>query len=194
LVHERAECERRAKAAPLLPASIPDLRAAIEEALRGVATDSTEGTLLLRKIVIGFRVHLVRLIDGGHPLPRATLTLNLAALNPALGDVPGVEVVLTRTVTIDLFVPPQRERIRADVARLAAAGVEQRTMIGQLPERVTQAAVSRAIQLNRMMEERGLSSPYVELTAPPDDYPKLRRHRHKRYRFRPYGENGLQAG
>ena len=31
----------------------------------------------------------------------------------------------------------------------------------------------------------GLTDPYVAVTEPPDDYAKLRRHKHKRYRFEP---------
>jgi hypothetical protein len=29
-----------------------------------------------------------------------------------------------------------------------------------------------------------LTDPYVEVLAPPDDYTKLRRHQHPRYKFR----------
>jgi hypothetical protein len=35
------------------------------------------------------------------------------------------------------------------------------------------------------MRRLGLTDPYVRLTAPPMDYPKLKRHLHRRYRFDP---------
>jgi len=35
------------------------------------------------------------------------------------------------------------------------------------------------------MRELGLTSPYVLVTEPPEDYPKLRRHRNPKYSFRP---------
>jgi hypothetical protein len=35
---------------------------------------------------------------------------------------------------------------------------------------------SKALALDGLMRRRGLASPYVALTGPPDDYPKQRRH------------------
>jgi hypothetical protein len=35
------------------------------------------------------------------------------------------------------------------------------------------------------MQARGITDPYEEIYGPPDDYGKLRRHRHPRYKFQP---------
>ena len=60
-----------------------------------------------------------------------------------------------------------------------------RDMSCGLPGNPTQAAISKAIQLNRMMVSLGLASPYVLQLKPPDDYGKLRRHKNPRYAFEP---------
>jgi hypothetical protein len=130
-----------------------------------------------------FHVYLVRLIDSGHPLPRAKIVLNLAGLVPDARRFPAYEHTLKRELTLDLFTPPQRELIRAEAARLSAQGHDQRAIAKSL--NVTQPAVSRALILHRRMLERGLTEPYETLTGPPDDYHKLQRHRHDRYRFQP---------
>ena len=35
------------------------------------------------------------------------------------------------------------------------------------------------------MDELGITDPYLPVTKPPDDYTKLRRHKHARYHFEP---------
>ena len=97
----------------------------------------------------------------------------------------GVTAFLTRTVTLDLFEPPQRERIRAAAVRLAGTGLDQRQIAARLPEPATQAGVWQALALDRRMRELGLDPPYVPMTAPPSDYPKLRRHLNAKYAFEP---------
>jgi hypothetical protein len=128
---------------------------------------------------------LVRLCDGGHLLPRARVKLALAGAVPDARRFPELTGVLTREVTLNLFEPPQRERIRPEAVRLAERGLNQRQVAGELSERATQAAVYRALALDRMMRERGLVAPYALVTEPPPDYPKLRRHRNAKYRFEP---------
>ena len=130
-----------------------------------------------------FRVFLVRSIDGGHPLPRARVVLRLAGLVPDAGRDPDYVAALSRELEIDLFEPTQRESARMEAARLEAEGLEQRDIARRLG--VTQPAVFNALQLDRLMRGRGLDSPYVALTAPPDDYGKLRRHENPKYRFEP---------
>ena len=43
---------------------------------------------------------------------------------------------------------------------------------------------------SRRMHTLGLTDPYVAVTEPPDDYGKLRRHLHSRYRFEPLESAG----
>jgi hypothetical protein len=87
-------------------------------------------------------------------------------------------------VTLDLFdQPPQRERIRDAAVRLEAQGLKQREIALKFPSKASQAAVQAALALDRQMRELYLTSPYVLLTEPPPDYPKLRRHRNTKFRF-----------
>lgn len=185
LARERRELEGLRGRAPELPRSVAGLRGLFEDSVRDLAADSPEFGRVLRAVVPEFRVYLVRLCDGGHLLPRARATLSLAGVAPDARRAPGVTAFLTRTVTLDLFDPPQRERIRADAIRLTAGGYDQRQVAAQLLEPATQAAVSQALALDRRVRELGLASPYVFVAAPPADYPKPRRHRNAKYRFEP---------
>lgn len=132
-------------------------------------------------LVPSFHVYLVRLIDGGHPLPRAKIKLSLDGLAPDAKHVPGFAELLTSEHTIDLFIPPQRAAIREVAVTLAAEGRDQRAIAAELS--VTQTAVGNALALDTLMRERGLTTPYQLLMEPPADYPKLRRHLNRKYRF-----------
>jgi hypothetical protein len=50
---------------------------------------------------------------------------------------------------------------------------------------LTVTAAQDAAGLQRRMDTLGLTDPNVAVTEPPDDYGKLRRHLHSRYRFEP---------
>lgn len=181
---ERREWERLRGRKEALPASVADLRARLESTFRGLATDSPEFGALLARVVPEFHVYLVRLCDGGHPLPRARIRVDLAGIVPEARLVAGLDGLLTQTLTIDLFDrPPQRERIRAEAVELERRGVEQREIARKLSEAATQAAVFNALELDRRMKELGLVTPYEFLQTPPEDYPKLRRHKNSKYRF-----------
>jgi hypothetical protein len=183
LVRRRRELERREKRTLQLPKSVAELRVLFEEKFRGLAQDSPEFGDLLRQIVPEFSVYLVRLSDGGHLLPRARVKVSLAGIAPDSRHAPDLETMLTRELTVDLFEPPQRERIRAEAVRLMAQGLDQRQIARRLD--VTQPAVSKAILLDRLMRQRGLDTPYEIMAAPPSDYPKLRRHVNPKYCFEP---------
>jgi hypothetical protein len=183
LARERRELEKLERRTLELPGSIAELRTLLEETLEKLATGSPEFGDLMRQLVPNIHVYLVRSIDGGHLLPRARVELVLSGIVPDARHVPGLDELLTRTITVDLFDPPQREQIRLEAVRLAAQGMEQREIARRLG--VTQPAVGNALALARAMRERGLESPYVLVTEPPVDYPKLRRHGHRLYRFEP---------
>ncbi len=182
---ERRELDKLRGRPLILPGSVADLRGMFQEKFQVLAANSLEFGALLQQVVPNFRVHLVRLCDGGHLLPRAQVSLSLAGLVPDTRHVPEMSSLLTRSVTLDLFEAPQRERIRPEAARLAAEGVPQREIARRLAEPATQAAVSQALALDRRMRELGLDTPYVLVTEPPTDYQKLRRHKNPKYRFEP---------
>lgn len=168
-----------------LPESVADLRSMLEKALTTLAAESAEGGMLLRKLVPEFRVYLVRLCDGGHLLPRARVKLALDGIVPDARNVPGLSGLLMREVTLDLFEPPQRERIRQAAVDLASQGLTSKAIAAAIPEKPTATAVQDALALDRAMRNRGLATPYVNVLAPPEDYSKLRRHQNPKYRFVP---------
>src|SRR5262249_52955868 len=149
------------------------------------ALDSPEFGDLMRQVVPEFDVYLVRLCDGGHPVPRARVRLSLAGIVPDARHIAGLEEGLTRELTLDVFEPPQRERIRGAAVRRQARGRKQREIASRLAEQPTQTAVWAALELDRRMRELGLESPYVLVTEPPADYAKHRRHENPKYRFEP---------
>jgi site-specific DNA recombinase len=168
-----------------LPQSTAALRHLIEEQFHSLAMESGEFAHLLRTLVPTFQVYLVRLCDGGHLLPRARVKLALDGIAPDAAHVPGLPELLTSEHTIDLFDPPQRERIRVEAVALAATGMGLKKIAETLAEKPTSTAVQSALALDRKMHELALTTPYVTLTMPPDDYAKLRRHRNKKYFFAP---------
>ena len=170
-----------------MPDSAAGLRQQLEDEFLRLAIDSPEFGDLMRQVVPEFYVYLVRLVDGGHPLPRAKVKLTLAGILPDAQLVPGLGELLTRELTLDLFKqPPQRERIRAEAVRLAAQGVAPSQIAARLTEEKPKLpVVQAALALDRKMREMELESPYVLVTEPPDDYPKLRRHKNPKYSFQP---------
>jgi hypothetical protein len=106
---ERRELERLGKHAPEVPKSIVCLREMLEAEFEKLAIESVEFGELLRHIVPDFHVFLVRLCDGGHLFPRARIKLNLGGIVPDIKHVAGIDGLLTRELTVDLFErPPQR--------------------------------------------------------------------------------------
>ncbi|MBL8827521.1 MAG: recombinase family protein [Planctomycetaceae bacterium] len=177
--------ERNQVAPPQLPQSAAELRARYEQAFKALNDDTPEFGTLLQKIVPEFEVHLVRLVDGGHPLPRARLKLDFGGMIADAVRVPGFSSLLTREVTVDLFDPPQRERIRETATQLRAEGLHLKQIAARIEERPSTTAVQHALALQQAMNDAGTNTPYLPLFEPPQDYGKLRRHKHLRYRFAP---------
>ncbi len=186
---KRRELERIGKERIEVPESTSMLRELLEQEFVGAAMDSPEFGSLMRKLCPDIAVHLVRLCDGGHLLPRARVRMALDGIIRDRGFVPGLDGLLRRDVTIDLFVPSQRERIRIDAVRLRSEGLGPKAIASaiaqQTSERPTSTAVQNALKLHDHMAALALESPYVLVTAPPDDYSKLRRHKNEAYRFTP---------
>ena len=108
-------------------------------------------------------------MDGGHPLPRAKIKLNLLGIVPDAQHVSGLEGLLTRELTLDLFEhPPEREQIREEVVRLTAQGRTQRQIASQLPDKTPQPVVQLSLALQNKMNELGQTTPFVILREPPD--------------------------
>ncbi len=184
LALERRQLEWQNRQRLVLPESPSALRGMIEQKFCDLARNSYEFADLMRSLVPEFCVYLVRLCDGGHLLPRAKVRLNLAGKFPDVNLLPGLHELVTRELTLDLFLPPARELIRPEVVRLASEGVMQRDMQRVLSGNPTLAVIRDAILLQDSMRSQGLEDPYVTVFEPPDDYTKLRRHKHSQYVFK----------
>lgn len=170
----------------VLPSSTTELRSLLEENFAQLAIDSFEFGDFMRLLVPEFHVYAVRLCDGGHLLPRARVKIDLAGSVVDAEHVPQLKGLLTRVITIDLFDrPPQRERIRQEAVRMAASGMKSVKISRSIAECPKPAAVDNALALQRKMDELGLTDPYVLVMEPPQDYPKLRRHKNPKYCFEP---------
>lgn len=183
LTGERRDVERFACRALQVPASAEELRRLFDAQCERLTAGSQEFHNLLRQLVPAVHVYLVRLLDGGRPLPRAKLTVRLDALAPDAAHVPGLPELLPQDLTVDLFDPPQREQIREAAVALAAQGLDVPAISRQM--KVTQTAVRKPLALQRRMRSIGSSTSYQVLLEPPDDYPKLRRHKNRKYQFVP---------
>ncbi len=114
-------------------------------------------------------VYLVRLVDGGHLLPRARVKLQLGGVVPDVQHVPELAGLLTRDLTLDLFEkPPHRERIREEAVRLASQNPHwtQRQIASALAEKPTTTVVQQALAMDRRMRELGLESPRATALFP----------------------------
>jgi hypothetical protein len=120
---------------------------------------------------------------GGLIVLRARFRLRVSNLLPDRRVQQTLQQPLERVLTVDLFDPPQPETFRRRVCELRAGGMTQREAADQCGLTVT--AAQDAAGLQRRMDTLGLTDPYVAVTEPPDDYGKLRRHLHSRYRFEP---------
>lgn len=184
---ERAYLER-ARAKPLaIPGRIADIWGMLQAEFARLTAKSPDFGDLMRRLVPEFFVYLVRSCDGGHPVPRARVRLNLAGCIDGAAANPKLLEWFSRTLTIDLFKPPQREIIRPAAVALAVAnpGMSHRAIAGALSGKPTATAVGNALALHKKMVEMGLSEPYQFVPSPPADYTKLRRHLHPLYRFEP---------
>jgi site-specific DNA recombinase len=185
LLLRRHKLERRREERLELPESASALRGMLEEEFCRLTIESLAFGSLMRSLAPEIYVYAVRLCDGGHLLPRAKIRLNLAGTFPDVNLVPGLGDLLTQDLTLDLFDPPQRERIREAAVHLAAGGLGPNAIAREIAEKPTSTAVQNALALQSKMISLGLDSPYVMVFEPPADYRKLRRHRNARYQFKP---------
>jgi DNA invertase Pin-like site-specific DNA recombinase len=179
---EQQQAQRRSQG-PLQVPPMAEVKALAFQAFEKLAVASAEFGRLLRRLIARIVVRPYRLCDGGHPVLRAHFTFSLA---PLLSPAPGMDRLapaVQRSLVVDLFEQPQRVAYRAPVLELTANGMGQREIARELG--ITQPAVQRAVALGRQMANLGIDDPYLPLTAPPEDYARWRRHKHRRYRFEP---------
>lgn len=183
LLKDRSRLDQNRSAQLQLPEDVGAMRSLFVEQFHSLAATSYEFGDLFRDIVPEIYVYLVRSCDGGHPMPRAKVTINLGGIVPDTLQVPELSKLLTYERTLSPFEPAQRIRIRLEAARLTGEGLNQRQIAKAIDEKPKLPAVQRAMALHRQMLELGLDDPYQIVYEPPADYSKLRRHKHKRYQF-----------
>ena len=179
---QREAIEQEPVDADILP-SIEEIKQLVRVAMVNQADEPYEFGRLMHELIPQIVVYPYRLCDGGAIVLRAKFTLSLASLLPPAQRLENVDEVLRRVLVVDLFDPPQREAYRLRVMALKVQGLKERQIAMQLG--ITQTAVQRAAALQRLMNDAGLIDPYVPVLEPPDDFKKLRRHKHPRYKFEP---------
>lgn len=124
-----------------------------------------------------------QLCDGGAIVLRARVVLNLAPLFEKAAWAIEDDKILQMNFMVDLFDRPQRAALLEDVLRLKGEGLTERQIAAKLG--ITQPAVQNAMALHRTMQKMGITDPYIQLTEPPKNGSKLKRHLNPRYRFEP---------
>jgi len=167
---------------PQLP-TVDEIKDRAREMVSRHADSPFEFGRVMRQLIPRIMAYPIRLCDGGKIMIRAKMDLHLVAIFPDLAEIPSIDQVLTRSITVDLFEPTQRDRFREIVVMMRQAGLKEREVAFELG--ITQPAVQYAMKLHRLMRSLELSEPYIPIKAPPADGTKLRRHLHPRYEFRP---------
>jgi DNA invertase Pin-like site-specific DNA recombinase len=182
-LRERLDLLRRCPREDITLPRVSELKRLARDAIEKLAFDSPDFGRRMRVLIPTIRVYPYRLCDGGRVVLRARLILNLASLLGEAASVAGLDELQREELTVDLFEPPEREQFREQVIKLRGDGFSEHRVAAQLDLTVT--AAQHAAALQRAMDERGLTDPYVPVTEPPADGEWRRRHNQGRYRFEP---------
>ena len=166
-----------------------ELRRLAQSCLKDLAPHSSEFARVMRKLVPRILVLPYRLCDGGALVLRATFRLELGNLLTDPRAAGALRQPLLRTVTVNLFDPPQREAFRERIVLARAQGMTERQAADQWGLTVTAAQAASVLQ--RTMNKRGLTDAYVPVQEPLEDCPKRRRHKSVDYTFEPLAGAGI---
>ena len=120
-----------------------------------------------------------RLCDGGHPVLRAHSPSPWPRSPPPATGLDRLGRPFCARSRWTCSTRPSTAKSTAPrMLQATARGMTQRGIAAALG--ISQPAVQAAVALARRMEREGIDDPYVPLAAPPDDYNRLRRHRHPR--------------
>jgi hypothetical protein len=148
---------------------------------------------LARRLIPRLEARPYRFCDGGGPVLRAHLTLDLAPLVADAQALEGRTNVLRRELVVDLFDMPQRAAYCERVIALRAEHRTEREVAAEMGLTVT--AAQRAASLDWLMGVLGIVDPYIPLTEPPPDQGRMRHHEHARFRFEPVpGSTAREVG
>ena len=181
-----ADAERTRPTTIELPSS-EELKQLYHGLFQDLAADSYEFAGHLRRLVPRIVVFPYQLCDGGKVVLRARFRLQLASLIPDVGTRTLLQTPLEKLLEIDLYEMPQRAMHRQAISKLRGSGLTEREAAHQLGLIIT--AAQNAAALQRLMDQMGISDPYLAVTSP-DGCGKLRRHLHPRYKFEPLENAG----
>ena len=188
---ERADCRLRlqrlkksqSQQLPKLPHA-NEWKSLVHEAFQDIDTSSPAFARLMRALVPEIHVYPFRLIDGGLPVLRARLTLNLVGFLPESSRFPGDMSVFQRELVVNLFNEPEREKYRVKVVTgMKEDNMTYKALAAQL--KIKDYFVQQAGHLQKLMDSAGVTDPYQPIRTPIDGNRKYSRHRHSRYRFEP---------
>jgi len=185
---EQEMAELRAETAKLEqqqppPAALPDLeelRQLARDQIRVLAMESIEFGHLMRQLLPQIECFPYESIDGGIPVLRASVRINLTGLLPDRIEADSYKELgsLSRSRLVDLFKSPQRIGLREKIMKQIDTQ-KQRDLAQSLG--IKQAVISRAKKLTQRMEELGRSDPFVPIRQPIERGKKYRRQNHLRF-------------
>ena len=183
--HEYHTLMRSAPKAPSIP-SITQIRAEAAIAMQDLAVSSQEFANVMRRLVA--RIEMLPFIpcDGGHPVLRARVTMDLRSFVAEEYRHGGLGNSLSSTFLVDCFEPFERYAIFSDVVRLKRSGRHLRDIAQEIGR--TFSLVQKASALDDLMLRRGLDDPYLPNTAPDTLPSRMCRHKHHRYSFKRFGD------
>jgi hypothetical protein len=170
---------------PAVP-SVSQIREDAVRAIQDLAVSSQEFAAVMRRLVSGVEMFPFMPCDGGHPVLRAQVTMDLRPFlaeslrHGAFGE------SLCANLIVDCFEPFERYVILDDVIRLKRSGLRLRDIAESIGQ--TFSLVQKASAIDDIVVRRGLSHPYVALTLPEMLPSRMCRHKHPRYVFRKFGD------
>ncbi|MBL8829736.1 MAG: recombinase family protein [Planctomycetaceae bacterium] len=152
-----------------------DLADRLSEVVRKLSEGSFEFSDLLRRLIPEFVVLPIQALDTPLVRPRGRLTFRYDSLCADVVEASHGSSTWQESVTIDCFEPPLHIRAIAVCrqARLEFPERSQRKIAASLG--LNAMTVKRALDYLRQMESVGLSEPYRELHAPPNQASRWRR-------------------
>lgn len=180
---ELKQLERQVQPQLVLP-SLEELKNRAKDSLLELRRNCAEFARLMAQLVPSLYVFPFSLLDGGKTVLRATVDFDFGALVPEAEGLKAIGSHFSGKLVVDLFDPPQPEQHRQQIWELLERNkkLKERDIAAQVG--VTHPVVQRAKKLQRQMIAAGLADGYRPVNEPPAEG-RLRRHKHKRYRFEP---------
>jgi hypothetical protein len=140
-----------------------DLESKCDRALHHLADSSYDFADLIRRLIPDFVIEPIQSLDCSLVRPRARITLSLESWTD-----PG-KIPLQTSTTIDLFEEPVH--IRHLPIILDAKRVQPKASYDAIARKlsINRMTVKRALAYHRLMEEKGVSTPYLVLQSRPEN-------------------------